>query len=163
MATEIERKYLLLSEDWRSNIVKQAKMVQGYLESNEAISIRIRTEGESANINIKSGTLGISRTEYEYSIPLSDATEMLDKMCARPLIEKVRYWVDYQGFMWEVDIFDGENAGLVVAEIELNHEHQSFPMPDWVGQEVSMHKRYYNSLLMAHPYCRWSDDERNPG
>lgn len=157
MATEIERKFLVLNDGWKSAVIKSKVMRQGYMSSNEKSSVRIRIEGDEANINIKSATLGISRTEFEYAIPLKDANQMLDQLCDKPMIEKTRHYVEYAGFTWEVDLFTGDNQGLVVAELELPTEETFFEKPGWIGEEVSHDPRYYNVCLVSHPYKDWSD------
>ena len=157
MATEIERKYLLVNDSWRDEVDSSCHYAQGYLSSSKRVSVRVRTSGEQAYLNLKSATLGISRTEYEYEIPLSDADEMLANLCDGPLIEKVRFFVKRGDHTWEIDVFEGDNAGLVVAEIELQAEDESFELPDWIGAEVSDDPRYYNVCLVTHPYCEWTD------
>lgn len=129
--------------------------MSGYFSGPQRASIRVRIEGESANLNIKSAELGIRRLEYEYVVPLDEAEQMLDSLCEKPLIEKTRYHVSYAGFVWEVDVFEGDNAGMVVAEIELPSEDASFEKPEWLGDEVSDDPRYYNVSLVTHPYCDW--------
>ncbi len=157
MAQEIERKFLLTSDAWRDEIYSSCHYAQGYLSNSERVSIRIRTSGEKAYLNFKSATLGISRSEYEYEIPLSDADEMLASFAEGPLIEKVRYFVKRDSHVWEIDVFEGDNAGLVVAEIELASEDEAFDRPAWIGEEVSSDPRYYNVCLVTHPYCQWTD------
>ena len=156
MAQEIERKFLLTSDAWRSEVDGSCRYVQGYLGSSEKVSIRIRTSGEKAFLNFKSATLGISRSEYEYEIPLADADEMLASFSDGPLIEKVRYFVQRGHHTWEIDLFEGDNAGLVVAEIELQHENEPFEKPAWIGEEVSDDPRYYNVSLVTYPFCEWN-------
>lgn len=155
MAIEIERKFLVNSDRWREQADAGQHLAQGYLIGAREASVRVRIEGEQANLNIKSATLGIYRQEYEYAIPLSDAREMLDTLCEKPVIEKTRYHVEHAGHTWEVDVFEGENAGLVVAEIELASESEPFEQPDWLGEEVSADPRYYNVSLVKHPYKAW--------
>lgn len=155
MPTEIERKYLVTGDNWRQDAGAGVAIVQGYLGSNEKSSIRIRIDGESAHLNIKSRTIGIRRSEFDYPIPVDEATELLQKLCDQPLIKKIRYPVQYQGHLWEVDVFAGDNAGLIVAEIELSAPEQSFRLPAWAGREVSDDPRYYNTCLVGHPYKDW--------
>jgi adenylate cyclase len=157
MATEIERKFLVVDDSWRRAAGERIRMRQGYLVGGEACSIRVRTGGGKAHLNIKSATLGVWRREYDYPIPLGDAEEMLEHLCRRPLIEKTRYHVAHAGHTWEVDVFEGDNAGLVVAEIELAHEDENFARPAWLGKEVSHDHRYYNVCLVKHPYKEWKD------
>lgn len=155
MPKEIERKYLISNDNWKTHADAGTHMVQGYMGSNEKSSIRIRIDGESANLNIKSKTIGIQRSEFDYAIPLDDAKELLDELCDRPLIEKTRYHVKHEGHLWEIDVFAGDNEGLIVAEIELTSPEETFSMPDWVGKEVSDDPRYYNICLVTHPYKDW--------
>ncbi len=157
MAKEIERKFLLVNDDWRDEVDSSCHYAQGYLSNSDKVSIRIRTSGENAYLNFKSATLGITRTEYEYEVPLADADEMLANFCDGPLIKKVRYFVKRGNHTWEIDVFEGDNAGLVVAEIELQAEDEPFTRPDWIGVEVSDDSRYYNVCLVTHPYCEWTD------
>ena len=158
MATEIERKFLVVSDSWRPVADSGTRFRQGYLIGAEKASVRIRIEGEEANINIKSATLGVRRQEYEYAIPLAEAEEMLDTLCEKPQIEKTRYLVTVGNHTWEIDVFAGENEGLVVAEVELNSEDEAFELPDWAGREVSDDTRYYNVCLVKHPYSVWRND-----
>ena len=155
MAIEIERKFLVKNDDWRQSSDAGVAIAQGYFGSPQKASIRVRIQGNSANINIKSARLGISRHEYEYAIPLEDARHMLDELCVRPVIEKHRYHCEYQGHIWEIDVFEGDNAGLVVAEIELGDENETFAIPDWAGEDVSHDPRYYNVSLLKHPFKEW--------
>lgn len=158
MATEIERKFLVMDDSWRQNADEGTRFRQGYIIGAEKASVRVRIEGERANLNIKSATLGVRRQEFEYAIPLAEAEEMLDTLCEKPQIEKVRYLVPCQGHTWEIDVFSGENAGLVVAEVELGSEEETFAMPEWAGKEVSDDTRYYNVCLVKHPFCEWQDE-----
>ena len=156
MAKEIERKFLLTDDSWRSEVIKSTLFRQGYLVGGVESSVRIRVEGDSANINIKSATLDISRLEYEYEISLDDAGELLDNLCQKPIIEKTRHIVPAdRGHKWEIDEFCGDNAGLIVAEIELGSEDELFAKPAWLGKEVSDDPRYYNVCLVKHPYKDW--------
>ncbi|MBD3610677.1 MAG: CYTH domain-containing protein [Gammaproteobacteria bacterium] len=155
MATEIERKFLIRGEQWKKGADNGTLFRQGYLVGSEKASVRVRIEGKRANINIKSATLGIRRSEYEYSIPFAEAEELLDNLCESPLIEKTRYLVPFEGHKWEVDVFHGDNDGLLVAEIELEHENESFVKPDWIAEEVSNDPRYYNVCLVKEPYKTW--------
>ena len=155
MATEIERKFLLTSDSWRDDADAGTHFRQGYLIGAERASVRVRIEGERANINIKSATLGVERMEYEYPIPLVDAMELLDTLCEQPQIEKTRYHVPFGDHLWEVDVFAGDNEGLVVAEVELKSTDEAFAMPPRAGEEVSHDTRYYNVCLVKHPYKDW--------
>ncbi len=155
MAREIERKFLVKDDSWRAQVVKTARYRQAYLTEGGACSIRVRIDGERAFLNIKSATLGIMRSEYEYPIPLLDAEEMLEHFTIGLQIEKTRHFVDHAGHRWEIDVFEGANEGLVVAEIELQAEDESFALPPWAGEEVSDDPRYYNVCLAHHPYTEW--------
>ena len=156
MGIEIERKFLLAGDAWRGQ-GQATRMRQGYLCSDPERTVRVRIEGEGAVITIKSKATGASRGEWEYPIPVADAAELLDRLCEQPLVEKTRYRISHAGHVWEVDEFAGENAGLVVAEIELGAEDEAFDKPDWIGREVTGDKRYYNSSLIRLPYSKWKD------
>jgi adenylate cyclase len=160
MATEIERKFLLVSDEWRQSVSRSESFRQGYLSNNPRASVRVRIADDKANLNIKGMTLGVIRPEYEYAIPLQDAVELLDQLCARPLIEKTRHFVEYGGKLWEIDEFHGDNAGLVVAEVELESADETIAMPAWAGREVSHLERYYNVRLTQYPYSQWTAEER---
>ena len=156
MGVEIERKFLLIGNGWRT-LAEPVLLRQGYLCSDPVRTVRVRIEGEAGVLTIKSKSVGATRGEWEYPIPLQEAQEMLDRLCERPLVEKYRRRIAYAGFTWEVDEFLGENAGLVVAEIELPLEDAVFDKPDWIGQEVTGDKRYYNSSLIRFPYSQWTN------
>lgn len=152
MGVEIERKFLVTGNGWQAH--PGIEFRQGYL--NEGVpTVRVRTMGERAALTIKGPTVGISRAEFEYEIPREDALAMLDDMCTGTLIEKVRRRIEFGGRTWEVDEFLGANAGLVVAEVELDSEDAEVDLPDWVGEEVSSDPRYFNSALAARPYTTW--------
>jgi len=155
MATEIERKFMIINDHWREDADEGMPIIQAYMGSNDKSSIRIRIQGEQANLNIKSKTLGIERSEYEYAIPLTEAKEMLENLCDRPFIEKTRYHVIHDHHKWEIDVFAGDNEGLIVAELELASADEVFSLPDWIGKEVSDDPRYYNICLVTHPYNKW--------
>ncbi len=154
MAKEIERKFLVdlnkLKLPERALVIRQ-----GYIPRGNGITVRIRMQDTTGYMTIKGMTVGISRDEYEYEIPLEDAEAMLDKFCDERVIKKIRYLVPAGKHTWEIDFFEGENDGLVVAEIELNSESELFEKPDWVGKEVTDEKKYYNALLMDNPYSKW--------
>ena len=154
MAQEIERKFLVRGDSWRT-LAKGTTYRQGYLNSVKERTVRIRTVGDKAFLTIKGLTVGATRTEYEYEIPMADCNAMLDALAERPLIEKKRYKVDFGGVTWEIDEFFGENAGLIVAEVELKTEDQAFKQPDWIGEEVTGDPRYFNANLIKHPYSKW--------
>lgn len=155
MATEIERKFLVTGDGWRAQAANQKTMMQGYFGGGGKASVRIRISGETANLNIKSATLGVMRKEYEISIPVEDAREMIEQLCEKPLIKKTRYYIPLGKHTWEVDEFAGDNEGLIVAEIELSDENEQFERPDWLGKEVSEDTRYYNVCLIKNPFKNW--------
>jgi adenylate cyclase len=161
MGLEIERKFLVLNDDWRRSILARAEIRQGYLTSSGRASVRIRSEGKRAWITIKEARAGSARREYEYAIDPVDAEQMLRELCIPPVLEKTRYRVAHDGLEWEVDVFHGDNTGLVVAELELTDVGQPFSRPSWVGREVTHLARYYNAQLGAHPYCAWSTSEKH--
>jgi adenylate cyclase len=156
---EIERKFLLKSDAWRAAATRVERLTQGYIAGGARASVRVRVAGDYAAINIKSGGLVASRLEYEYPIPVAEARELLD-LCVPPLIDKTRHFVPFGGFEWEIDEFHAETEGLIVAELELDHEDQDFQRPDWIGAEVTHLERYYNVRLAKHPYREWAESER---
>jgi len=153
MGQEIERKFLVQGQDWKQ-LASGTAMRQGYLSADPERVVRVRIEGEAAALTIKGKSVGAVRGEWENAIPKADAVELL-ALCPRPLIEKRRYRIEHAGMLWEVDEFDGDNVGLVVAEIELQSERQQFDKPRWVAEEVTHDARYYNSNLLRHPYKDW--------
>jgi adenylate cyclase len=155
MAVEIERKFLVESDAWRASADAGRRCIQGYLISQGKKVLRVRHIGERAFLTLKGPTMGISRAEFEYEIPVSDAEELL-AMCDRR-IEKTRYLVSFAGMVWEVDCFSGANEGLTLAEIELKAEDQPFEHPAWLGEEVSADPRYHNARLARHPFSTWGD------
>lgn len=155
MAFEIERKFFVRGDDWRRFASAQATIRQGYLASGERSSTRVRiTDGRYANVTIKSRRAELRRLEVEYAISVPDAEALLS-LRQSGLIEKVRYQVSWHGSTWEIDVFSGENAGLVIAEIELTHEHDYFERPPWLGAEVTGQPQYYNGSLARRPYLEW--------
>ncbi|MBC7923011.1 MAG: CYTH domain-containing protein [Ferruginibacter sp.] len=154
MGLEIERKFLVKDASWKGEAAGVSYR-QGYLSRHRDRTVRVRTAGEQAYLTIKGRSRGAVRSEYEYGIPYGEALELLTELCEKPLIEKVRYRITYQGVVWEVDEFGGENRGLVVAEVELATEEQAIPLPPWVGAEVTTEAKYYNSSLIRNPYARW--------
>lgn len=157
MGIEIERKFLLINDDWRQQVHCSIQFRQGYLVGSDKSSVRVRIEGDKSNLNIKGATLGVRRQEFEYPIPMDDASELLSTLCAKPLIEKTRHYITAGKHTWEIDEFAGDNQGLIVAEIELSHENESFDAQKWLGEEVSGDERYYNSMLIKNPYKNWQD------
>lgn len=154
MAKEIERKFLLIGDEWR-NLAEGVHYCQGYLQRTQKSTVRVRLINDKAFITIKGHVTGITRHEYEYEIPYEDGTALLENFADNILIEKLRYSINYEGMTWEVDEFLGANAGLIVAEIELENENQVFKKPAWIGKEVSEDLRYFNSNLVSCPYSLW--------
>lgn len=154
MGVEIERKFLVRDDRWRT-LAQGVLLRQGYLSSVPERTVRVRIEGERALLTIKGRTVGATRGEWEYPIPLEDARIVLDTVCERPIIEKYRYRISYQGTLWEVDEFLGDNLGLVIAEVELQEEGQPFARPGWIGEEVTHDARYFNTSLLRRPYSTW--------
>lgn len=159
MAIEIERKFLVVGDGWRTS--DGVLYRQGYLSRDKMRTVRVRQAGDLAFLTIKGKTIGISRAEFEYPIPVTEAQDLL-ALCDGGLIEKIRHKMTYAGLLWEIDEFLGDNAGLVVAEIELMSAEQAIELPVWVGVEVSDDAKYYNSNLSAYPFSSWmaQDAER---
>jgi adenylate cyclase len=155
LAEEIERKFLVRNDAWRESIQRSAYFHQGYLAVNDHCAVRVRLEDERAVLTIKNATLDIRRQEYEYAIPPEDAREILDTLCSGRRVSKTRHFVAHDRNVWEVDEFDGENCGLVVAELELATVDQVFTRPQWLGEEVSGDPRYLNAALATRPYSSW--------
>jgi len=155
MGIEIEKKFLLANDGWRGLDAGRLYR-QGYLNSERGRTVRVRTVEEHGYLTIKGPAVGGIRPEYEYEIPVADAVAMLQTLCLRPLIEKRRYCIDFQGFVWEVDEFFGDNQGLMLAEIELPAPDQPFAKPPWIGQEVTDDPRYTNAALSRRPYRLWN-------
>ena len=156
MGVEIERKFLLKNSDWKKldQHLKPALIRQGYLNSEPERTVRIRLKDEKGFITIKGKMNGLTRTEFEYPIPPADAISLL-QMCDGPLIEKTRYFIKEHNQLWEIDEFFGDNEGLVLAEAELVSETQELIIPEWIGEEVTQDRRYYNSNLAINPYIQW--------
>ena len=154
MGMEIERKFLVKGEGWREG-ARRERIRQGYLNRDPERAVRVRTKGERGYLTVKGMGRGVARAEFEYEIPVADADAMLDTLAVRPLIEKTRHHVVHAGKAWEVDEFEGENAGLVVAEVELASESEAFEAPSWLGEEVSHDARYFNQSLASRPYRTW--------
>jgi adenylate cyclase len=153
MALEIERKFLVNENNWRNG---QGTMYrQGYLNSDENRNVRVRVIGDRGYLTVKGISQGATRVEYEYEIPKPDAEDMLDNLCEQPLIIKKRFKIEFKGFVWEVDEFLGENQGLIIAELELESETQTFIKPKWIGVEVTGDPKYFNSNLIHRPYSKW--------
>jgi len=153
VAQEIERKFLVDPSRWRP-AGAGVSFRQGYLSSHPDRTVRVRLEGDAAKLTIKGRTAGVSRLELEYAIPRADAEQLL-ALCERPLIDKVRHTEEHGGKRWEIDVFGGDNAGLVIAELELASEDEPFTAPPWAIEEVSHDPRYYNANLVKAPYATW--------
>ncbi|HBN03956.1 MAG TPA: adenylate cyclase [Bacteroidetes bacterium] len=154
MAQEIERKFRVANDDWRAMATSSSSLKQGYLSSSAEATVRVRLEDNLGTVTIKSKTNGITRNEFEYAIPAQEAKELL-MLCSGPLIEKIRYRIPQENHTWEIDVFEGDNDGLIIAEIELTSDEDYFAKPQWLGEEVSGDSRYYNSNLATHPYVNW--------
>ncbi|QIK37014.1 CYTH domain-containing protein [Caldichromatium japonicum] len=155
MPIEIERKFLVKNDDWHAQATEGVRLIQGYLSADPHLTVRVRIQGDAAVLTLKGGSRGISRLEFEYPIPLADAEEMLTALAVFPPIDKTRYLVRHEGHCWEIDVFTGANAGLVIAELELARPDEPFTRPDWLGEEVSGDPRYLNVNLARHPYGAW--------
>lgn len=154
MAKEIERKFLIDQKILRS-LENGLLIKQGYIATKDKTTVRIRIKGESAYLTIKGKNLGMTRSEFEYQIPMPDAEQMLVEFCDCPIVEKIRYEHFHAGHTWEIDIFHGDNEGLVVAEVELLSEHEKVELPVWIKKEVTGDPKYYNINLLSHPYKNW--------
>ncbi|GBE13848.1 CYTH domain protein [bacterium BMS3Bbin14] len=154
MGIEIERKFLVEGWAWK-DLAPPIRCRQGYLCLERDKTVRVRIMGNRGFLTVKGGGAGIVRHEFEYEIPVADAAELLAKFCRQPLIEKDRYKIEYEGMVWEVDEFFGENRGLVIAEVELERADQVIARPAWVGREVSGDPRYFNAALSRQPFCSW--------
>lgn len=155
MGVEIERKFLVRGDSWRATTGEGLDCRQGYLISEGGKTVRVRIMGAQAFLTIKGPTRGITRSEFEYEIPVGDAKDMLP-LCGGAVVEKQRYFIAHGGLIWELDVFSGANEGLFMAEIELESEDQKFDVPEWIGAEVSGDPRYYNAQLAQHPFKEWN-------
>jgi len=158
MALEIERKYLIDLERI-GTLENGIRIKQGYLSINKDAVVRVRVKNDKAYLTIKGSNSGIARLEFEYEIPLNEANEMLEKLCQKPVIDKTRYIINHENHTWEVDVFYGDNQGLVVAEVELSSEDEFINLPSWVKEEVSHDDRYFNSNLMKLPFKDWKENK----
>ncbi|MGJ5676678.1 MAG: CYTH domain-containing protein [Nostochopsis sp.] len=154
MAKEIERKFLVKENNWRK-MAEGNVYRQGYIATQKQATVRVRIVGNQGYLTIKGPSIKYSRSEFEYPIPIEDAQEMLDQLCDRPIIEKIRYKIEYGGLIWEIDEFEGVNKGLTLAEVELSEETQQIELPPWVGKEVSEDPKYFNSNLVKNPFSQW--------
>jgi CYTH domain-containing protein len=158
MSKEIERKFLPSDDTWRAHTTgSPARIRQGYLARGRERTVRVRIADDQAFLTVKGPAIHASRDEFEYPIPTGDALAMLDALCEKPLIEKTRHRAVFDGMVFEVDEFHGQNAGLIVIEVELYEENQSVSLPGWVGREVTGDHRYSNSSLIRHPFCSWNE------
>ncbi|SFV60476.1 hypothetical protein MNB_SV-3-1008 [hydrothermal vent metagenome] len=155
MGIEIERKFLI-DTDKLPPLTNGYTIKQGYIQTLEHTTVRVRIRNTQAFLTIKGKSVGASRLEFEYSIPLQDAKDMLDALCQTSVIEKTRYLVEHEEYVWEIDVFEGSNKGLVVAEVELDSEEEVFTLPSWVTKEVTDDIRYFNSNLVSNPYTKWN-------
>jgi CYTH domain-containing protein len=154
MGVEIERKFLLKGDAWRS-LGSPVLYRQGYLNCSKERTVRVRTAGDKGFLTLKGMSRGAERAEYEYEIPLAEAEAILRDLAEKPVIEKTRRRIEYKGLFWEIDEFSGENQGLILAEVELDSEDQAIEPPPWIGEEVTHDPRYYNSNLVLYPYTKW--------
>ena len=155
MAIEIERKFLVVGETWRDQVQSSTHIMQGYIAHTPEVTVRVRVKGDQGFLTIKGASRGIGRHEFEFPIPRAEAEEMLRELAVMPPIDKVRHHIPIGKHVWELDVFAGENAGLVMAEIELTDHGEDFVLPDWAGQEVSDDQRYFNVNLARTPYRQW--------
>lgn len=156
MGIEIERKFLVKDDRWRS-LATGILYCQGYISSEKGRTVRVRIIGNQGYLTIKGAGTSLVRSEFEYVIPVEDAEEMLQTLCDRPLIEKKRHKISFGNLIWEVDEFLGDNQGLIIAEVELSDPNQIIELPDWISEEVSHDPRYYNSNLVKNPYRKWEE------
>jgi len=156
---EIEYKFLVSDDGWRELGAPGVRYRQGYLAQSEECTVRVRAGGGHGYFTIKGPRIGITRAEFEYTIPESDANEIIDSLCGTRVVNKTRYSIEYRGLVWEVDEFHGANTGLILAEVELEREDQPFDKPSWVGRDVSQNPRYANAMLAVRPYQTWSESD----
>jgi len=154
---EIERKFLVKNNAWQKG-AKGIDYQQGYLSTYPSRTVRVRVEGKAGKITIKGKKKGIAGDEFEYDIPVDDAKYLLKNLCKQPTIQKIRYKIPFKGLVWEVDVFYGQNKGLVIAEVELESTDQKYNMPKWIGKEVTKDRRFRNANLVTHPYLKWKHE-----
>lgn len=160
MGIEIERKFLVKNNSWMDGIVP-IYYCQGYIPTLNKATVRVRICENKAYICIKSAVTSISRSEFEYPIPVEEARDILNTLCAKPLIEKNRYKLKIDDLLWEIDVFEKDNKGLVVAEVELTSESHKVDLPDWILREVTGDAKYYNSMLVKYPYSQWTQKDKD--
>jgi adenylate cyclase len=156
MGVEVERKFLVADESWRAGVTSSTRIVQGYLAQTDLATVRVRVKGDAGFLTVKGVSVGVSRSEFEYEVPVADALAMLDELAQGPVIDKVRHLVPVGDHVWEVDVFAGPNAPLVMAEVELAHADEDFARPSWAGIEVSDDQRFFNVNLARVPYSTWA-------
>ena len=156
MAKEIERKYRIKDNTWKSEIHSSHTIKQGYLNLEPTRTVRVRIMGPKAFLTIKGKNIKTTRLEFEYEIPIDDALQLL-QLCEKPLLEKTRHEIHINKLIWEIDEFEGDNQGLIIAEVELQDENQEIELPSWIEKEVSHESRYYNSSLIKNPYKNWKE------
>ena len=154
MKVEIERKFLVKNQDWKKLIVEKHSIQQGYLNTDKSCNVRVRIMNSAAFITIKGKRVNTARPEFEYEIPLNDAESIL-KLTKNSIIKKTRFTVNHQGQIWEIDQFEGDNQGLVIAEIELKQKDEAISLPNWIGTEISDDERFYNLSLSINPFKNW--------
>ncbi len=159
MAIEIERKFLVDESKLEAlralALDNGSRIVQGYIPTQARVTVRARIKGDKAYLTLKGENTGISRLEFEYEIPVADAEQILENLCVSPKVDKTRYEIQHGKHLWELDVFHGDNEGLVVAEVEMRSETEQVELPEWVLQEVTGEAKYYNSSLIKYPYCNW--------
>jgi adenylate cyclase len=155
MGVEVERKFLVTDDSWRDAVTSETRIVQGYIAQTEVATVRVRVRADTGYLTIKGATTGVARSEFEYEIPVDDALGMLEELAQGPVIDKVRHLVPVGSHVWEVDVFAGANAPLVMAEVELADADEHFALPAWAGAEVSDDMRYFNVNLAREPYSTW--------
>ncbi len=160
MGYEIERKFLLKNELWRQHCLDKQHYQQGYLSRDQKRTVRVRIQEKCAFLTIKGASINNICSEFEYEIPLNDAAVILETLCITPIIEKTRYRIPSEGVIWEIDEFSGENAGLIIAEVELQSPGQKIILPPWIDREVTGEKRFYNVNLIHYPYSMWTEEEK---
>lgn len=158
MGVEVERKFLVDLQKI-GKLENGAAIKQGYIPTGNKVAVRVRLKGNEAFLTLKGANKGATRSEYEYLIPVADAEAILGELCSGPVVTKTRYLKENAGHTWEIDVFHGENDGLIVAEVELEKEDEVVTLPDWAIEEVTGDAKYYNSNLLGHPFSKWRDDD----
>lgn len=156
MATETERRFLLANNLWQEGVTKSRSITQGYLDTAPEVAVRVRFDEKNSYLTIKGSSNSASRPEFEYQIPRSDAEQLLQLLCKNRTVQKVRHNVPANGNIWEIDVFEGDNAGLIIAEVELKSESEQLIIPAWIGTEITGKNEYSNAALARKPYCKWT-------